>query len=185
MGEQPKDESSRPADAAQALSGEIGEDRTSTDSAVESGAGADIVSEHLIEVYAETGVLYRYFASRRARLFAGYLLVVAAVGTGFGWAWTRPEAKPLAWVVAAAGCLFTLAFWALERRGRQVSFTCVEAGINLERALQLRPGQGVFSRLKELPDSEPAPGRTFDWMYLVAALGFLVGTVYSLAETML
>ena len=76
----------------------------------------------------------------------------------------------------------TLVFWALERRTRQVSFACINAGGRLEKAMGLRPEQGVFTSLAKLPSAEPAPGRTFDWMYLVAALGFLVGTVYCLAE---
>ena len=140
-------------------------------------------TEILMSAYTETGLLYRRFSGRRGRLFAGYLVTVAAVLMAFGWAWSHSVAKPIAWIAMAAGCLLTLVFWALERRTRHVSFACINAGGRLEIALGLRPGQGVFTSLAKLPSAEPAPGRTFDWMYLVAALGFLVGTLYSLAET--
>ena len=135
------------------------------------------------QAYAETGSLYRQFSGRRGRLFAGFLVTVAVVVIGFVWAWIHPMAKPMAWIVMAAGCLLTFVFWALERRTRHVSYACIQTGSKLERALGLRPDQGVFTSLIKLPSGEPAPGRTFDWMYLVAALGLLVGTVYALTGT--
>ena len=138
----------------------------------------------LKEAYAETGALYRQFSGRRGRLFAGYLLTVGGVALAYGWAWTHPVAKPLAWIVMAVGCLLTLVFWALERRSRRVSFTCIGEAGELERELGIRPEQGVYTRLRQLPNAEPTPGRTFDWMYLLVALAFLIGTFYSLAETM-
>lgn len=137
----------------------------------------------LRQAYAEAGMLYRQFSGRRGRLFAGYLTVVAVIVVAFAWAWTNPDAKPMAWIVMAAGCLLTFVFWALERRTRHVSFACIQAASRLEQSLGLRLDQGVFTSLKRLPAVEPAPGKTFDWMYLVAALALLVGTVYALAET--
>lgn len=152
-------------------------------SAVEGEALPEARIDTMRQAYAETGLLYRRFSGRRGRLFAGYLANVAVVVIAFGWAWTHPVAKPMAWILMAAGCLLTFVFWALERRTRHVSFACIHTGSQLEKALGLRPEQGVFTSLMKLPSAEPAPGRTFDWMYLVGALAFLVGTVYALAET--
>ena len=151
---------------------------------IEQNARSPEALQTLKEAYVETGALYRQFSSRRARLFAGYLVTVGGVALAYGWAWTHPIAKPMAWIVMAAGCLLTLVFWALERRSRRVSFTCIGVASELEKELGIRPEQGVYTRLRRLPNAEPTPGRTFDWMYLLAALALLIGTFYSLTETM-
>ena len=150
----------------------------------EPDAGRQAAQQTLKDIYLGTGALYRQFSGRRARLFAGYLVTTAAVALAYGWAWTHPIAKPMAWIVMAVGCLLTLVFWALERRSRLVSFTCIGVASELEKELGIRPEQGVYTRLRKLPNAEPTPGRTFDWMYLAAALAFLIGTLYSLTETM-
>ena len=157
---------------------------TSPQERPEPGAHGHAAGQTLKEAYAETGALYRQFSGRRARLFAGYLLTTGGIALAYGWAWTHPVAKPMAWIVMAAGCLLTLVFWALERRSRRVSFTCIGVASELERELGIRPDHGVYTKLRKLPNAEPTPGRTFDWMYLLVALAFLIGTFYSLAETM-
>lgn len=150
----------------------------------EPDARSRAAGQTLKDAYAETGALYRQFSGRRARLFAGYLVTAGGVALAYGWAWTHPIAKPMAWIVMAVGCLLTLVFWALERRSRRVSFTCIGVASELEKELGIRPEQAVYTRLRKLPNAEPTPGRTFDWMYLVVALACLIGTFYSLAETM-
>ncbi|MBU0718184.1 MAG: hypothetical protein KJ749_08055 [Planctomycetes bacterium] len=184
-----QDSDPRQSSAAASAADETGSPPTPAEDAAAVGHGAAVsdLPDYLrfrlvMRLYTETTTLYRHFSGWRARLFVCYLATVAVIAAGYGWLRVQPGAEAAGWLAMGSGCVLTLVFWAVERRNREIIRAAAAAASRLESELHLDPKLCFYTRLRNLPGTAPAHGHTLDWMYLIAALSFLVATVYCLSQ---
>ncbi len=130
------------------------------------------------DLYSEIGRNYRYFLGWRHRLLAGYLVTVSGLAIAFSWTYSNNVDKinRLSWIVLLLGFIITLVFWSLECRNRKLYRTCQNAGSHLEKYkgvyTDLIKSRGIFSHSGIL-----------NAMFIIAALGFLMGFIFTLCDT--
>lgn len=94
-------------------------------------------------VYSEINSNFRYFATWRYKLFAGYFALLYALSLVFKWVY-KNESNHL-WLVAVVGFISTLAMWGIEYRNRDIVKACRVSG---EKCEDLLPdGVGFFKQL--------------------------------------
>lgn len=124
------------------------------------------------DIYAEIGLNYRYFLTWRHSLFAGYLVVLAALSVAGSWFFK--EARGHLWLVPLVASILTVVFWMIERRNRDLYRTCLDRGAACEKALA---ACGIFTGFKSPPPSRFTQSFAIDLLFAVVLLLLVSGSV--------
>ena len=123
--------------------------------------------------YAEIAANFRYFATWRHKVFAGYLVLLFSLATVYRWLCEKDANK--CWIITAIAFVFTLAMWALEYRNRDIVKACRESGKRCEAGLP--SGTGFFSELDEHAAKVVSHTWVLDVIFGGAALILLGSTI--------
>ncbi len=130
----------------------------------------------LKDAYAEIGTNYRYFLTWRARLFAGYLTVLAALSVAY---WTVRSDANLQKIIVAVPIALTIVFWMLDLRNRHLYHACQHSGQACEKYLP--EGAGIYTRFGTDPDVRRrriTQSLALDVFFLIVLLASIAAGIY-------
>jgi hypothetical protein len=88
------------------------------------------------DVYDHVGENLRYYLDWRAKLLAGYFVIMAAHVVELSW--TLKNHPNLAFVVPVSACLSTILFRFLDYRNRDAYRGCIEVGAAIEEQSEIQ-----------------------------------------------